>query len=281
MNGSIFKLLIFLITLIKIVLAGYSPSACPAINNRTQGFTAQFYYYPYGNLRYSHSTEFLSGGYLSILKPGPTVTGVTNPFFSQFGGPIPFYPEFSATNFSVALSGYYVAPQTGLYRFSYQVDDAGIIFVGAGTAFDCCAHSSDFFGTNATFINQYDAQSPTIRELYLEAGRSYPIKIYFINALLIAKNQLTVILPDGTKDTNIGTSVYSGFDNSSDNCEPISITYSFTTSTSFTTFTSISSVSTLKSLKSRTTYATTVTTSYLDDDHPVIKEIILVATHLQ
>lgn len=140
MNGSIFKLLIFLITLTNIVLAGYSPSACPAIDNWTQGFTAQFYYYPYGNLVYYHSTEFLSGGYLSILKPGPTVTGITIPFSSQFGGPIPFYPEISSKNFSIALSGYYVAPQTGLYRFSYEIDDAGIIFVGVSVAFDCYSY---------------------------------------------------------------------------------------------------------------------------------------------
>ncbi|KAG0653337.1 hypothetical protein C6P44_001969, partial [Monosporozyma unispora] len=117
---------------------GYSPAACHPMPGQTPGFNAKLYYYPYGNLDYSHQTEFLAVGYQSILTPGPVVTGVTNPFFNILFDVIPFYPSWKSDNFSVELTGYYVAPQTGVYRLSYKVDDAGIIFFGSGSAFDCC-----------------------------------------------------------------------------------------------------------------------------------------------
>ncbi|CAL9727532.1 hypothetical protein MOUN0_A00100 [Monosporozyma unispora] len=216
-------LLIFLTTLTNVVLGGYSPAACHPMSGQTAGFNAKLYYYQYANLEYSHETEFLAGGYQSILTPGPVVTGVTDPFFKIVFSVVPFYPSWKSDNFSMELTGYYVAPQTGLYRLSYKVDDAGIIFFGSGAAFDCCTQETGYQSVNATIINQYDTKAPTNKELYLEAGYAYPIKIFFTNALYDAQNQLAVTLPDGTVDNNIGTSVYSSPDKLAANCDPIPI----------------------------------------------------------
>ncbi len=171
----------------------------------------------------------MSGGYHYILEPGPVITGVTNPFFdSMYENPVPFYPAFNAVNFSVELTDYYTAPQTGLYQFSFKVDDAGIVFFGAGAAFDCCSQTTSYDSVDATIINQYDAAAPTIREIYLEAGKAYPIKMYYVNALLFAEFLMSVKLPDGSIDSNIGTSVYSSTENLVPDCNiipPISVDF--------------------------------------------------------
>lgn len=262
-------------TLFSAVKAGLAPSACDMENlSGTSGGTVRFFDYGAGDTTSLHDIDFLSGGYLNNTYVD-TITGVqdlewdsgwpaTNPPYGFTGVPI--------ENFLMEITGYYYAPQTGIYTVSTHVDDSITIFMGAGDAFDCCGQHNDFEASNFIFTNVYGA-GVNSREVYLEAGYYYPFKVVYINYMERAFLKVTMNLPDGTHDPTIGNNLYAFPDVDPSECAVISKTHSFTTSTVTGYTTTTKYVPTATGTK---TISTMTTTSYINDDDISVDVIYVV-----
>ncbi|SSD61959.1 uncharacterized protein SCODWIG_03720 [Saccharomycodes ludwigii] len=117
--------------------------------------------------------------------------------------PVIFDYNTTFTNFTMELTGYFLAPQTGSYTFTlgYVDDSAGLLF--GENAFGCC-QQNDITASTTNFL--VDAiknwhvgiQNYAVAKITMNAGSYYPIRIVFSNAITKASLFFTISLPDGT-----------------------------------------------------------------------------------
>ena len=272
---KILTLLVLFLSLINYTNAGIVPEACGMTGLTPQkGAKVRFYSYPYGDtVTYKNST-FLAGGYLSGKSVG-TVNNVQNLQWDSglFVTTPPYgYTGVPISNFLMEITGYYYAPQTGIYTITNQVDDIDAVYIGNGGAFKCCGQDQDFTSSNLIISNLYGAGSLS-RQVYLEANFYYPFKIVFVNIRGQGLLKLTLDLPDGSKDSTVGNNLYTFPNAAPDACAIITKSYEFSTSTT-TTFTT--TTTTVANVVGTKTITTTTTTSARNDDTQQVKVIYIV-----
>ncbi|KAG0653476.1 hypothetical protein C6P44_001688, partial [Monosporozyma unispora] len=275
-NNLFLNLFILLLSNI-LVQAGYTPNGCKPIGTKTAGATVKFYNYPLWDLTTWDTSSFLLGGY---TKYGylETITGVTEltyrsatPHHVLPYGASGFVPE----NFTMEITGYYLAPQSGIYTISLGADDYATVILGDGEAFQCCSQnvtyvSTHFVATNADgAIPNAENQFATQEEIYLEANVLYPVKIVFVNNRDQGALQVGFNLPDGTAIDDIGPYLVSLDDSNDDNCGPIFKSHVFTTHMTTTYLTT--TIQAKSSIPGPTTVTTLTTTSWKNDDNGVVE----------
>ena len=243
-------LLVTLLVALNKFLIVEATDACLPSGASSSGFTAKFYQYTRGDTETFQSPAFMGYGYAnndymntvtgvnniqinycmpcqySIFgSPQPVTCGTSvnygncynNPYSSSQSGTIYGYTFSTATNFALELTGYFLAPQTGSYTVELnQVDDAAILNIGNGIAFDCCQQDdapvqTTDFSINAIKPDNGDPGSMSTT-VDLVANYYYPIKIVFVNEVNTAGLDVAVTLPDGTVITNDFTGYVSSFE---------------------------------------------------------------------
>ncbi|GAV56434.1 hypothetical protein ZYGR_0BW00100, partial [Zygosaccharomyces rouxii] len=228
-------------------------TACLPAKQAQSGFKAKFYQYNYGDLSTIRKQSFIAGGYAQrqflgekdnvndiliaygmqcTLQNGQVVvpqepwnfdySQCTNKrYFSQRHEGTIFGFDVTATNFTVELTGYFLAPQTGTYNFTFDhVDDSAVLNFGQGVAFDCCNQDAppNFntdFSINAIKPNNGPAAHMDF-QIDLAANYYYPIKIVFTNRHVFAWLFTTVTLPDGSEINNDFSGYVFSFDSEPD-----------------------------------------------------------------
>ena len=227
---------IFLLGLIGKVEA---TAACLPSSTSSNGFTAKFYQYDFGDESTFSTAAYMASGYANRellntesgitniliaygmecdLSDGTTVTP-SEPWDFDYGqcengyyidseqtGTVYGY-SLDATNFTVELTGYFLAPQTGNYSVQIDhVDDGAILDLGTGLAFDCCLQDASPIGNTDFSINAIKPESGQASSaaytVDMVAGYYYPIKIVYTNSQQIGFLYITVTLPDGTSVSN-------------------------------------------------------------------------------
>ena len=135
------------------------------------------------------------------------------------GDPVPGMDVYNfpitGTNFTVELTGYLLAPQSGYFTFQLNdVNDAAAISVGAGVAFDCCNQNGNEPPTDNTIdvngIKPWGQDPASVTsQIYLAKNNYYPVKVVYTNAWADGQLSTSLTLPDGTVMSNWGTLVYS------------------------------------------------------------------------
>lgn len=239
--------------------AGIVPEACDmtGLTGKT-GAKVRFYDYPKGDDTTYKDIAFLAGGYLNNTNLG-TISNVqdlqwdstiwdTNPPYGFTG--------VSMQHFVMEITGYYFAPQTGVYTISNQADEMDAIFIGNGGAFDCCAQNQDFSSSNLIISNLYGAGSLS-NDVYLEANFYYPFKIVLVNMQGRGLLKVFIDLPAGSKDNTVGNNLYTFPDATTDACTVITKFYQFSITSnnpSVTTTLTLSNITEPKTITTTTTY---------------------------
>ncbi|GMM35485.1 Tda8 protein [Saccharomycopsis crataegensis] len=195
----------------------------------SEGFYARFYNYTFDQ---AYDEAFVEYGYADYGKLIATAENVkdidilypTTPAGVLYGDI--YGDNLTISNFTLILTGYFYAKETGYYNFDFHTtDDAVVLYFASDAAFDCC--NSKTLSTHANFSDSviyttgsiasdgldYDAS----RQTYLEGGYYYPTRIDYINIVHYANLQLTVTYPNGEKVTTFGDSVYQ-FDEEDSTC---------------------------------------------------------------
>lgn len=197
-----------------LALAGVSPSACDPTGKASKGATVKFYGYPLLDKVSYNQQDFLLGGYQNngLIT---TLNGVTSINYDS-GWPNPKVPYntpgISVTNFTMEVTGYFLAPQTGVYQTQVEGDDSVTLFIGAGQAFDCCAQTVPFKADTFISTNVGSAGAglvPTTHETYMQKGLYYSIKLVYINYMERAALNLAMKLPDGSSLAEVGPYLHS------------------------------------------------------------------------
>ncbi|GEQ69464.1 hypothetical protein JCM33374_g3136 [Metschnikowia sp. JCM 33374] len=192
-----------LLTLALAELKGCDPSA--VLN---KGFDVTFYRYPLYGRDFKEDPTFYNGGYkkYGFLK---TVTGIETINFSRTsrGGVVVmgniYGYDISQSNFTMTVGGYFLATQTGDYRFNMYADDGGYLQFGAGQS--CCGNAvDDVIGDS--FKAEWPATANTI--FTLQAGVYYPMKMVFVNWNGPGGLNIRYTAPDGSIVTEMGSQVY-------------------------------------------------------------------------
>ncbi|GAV56430.1 hypothetical protein ZYGR_0BT00100, partial [Zygosaccharomyces rouxii] len=210
-------------------------TACLPQNNPQGGFKANFYQYDFGDEITYADPVYMAGGYTQrqLLATKTNINNIVIAYgmkcelwngevvipkepwnfnygrcfnseyiHSQQKGNI-YGVDLYGTDFTVELTGYFLAPQDGTYTFALNhVDDSAILSFGEGVAFDCCnqdeaANGNQEFSINAIKPNKGKTGHMEIN-VELTANYYYPMKIVFTNTEQIAMLYTTVTLPDGT-----------------------------------------------------------------------------------
>ena len=172
----------------------------------------------------------------------------------------------TTTNFTVELTGYLLASQSGTYRFEIDaIDDSAQLSIGSGVAFDCCQADGTAHNTAFTIngLNGWDGGLAAGKgNVTLQSGFYYPFQIVYVNAITFAHMEFQMTLPDGTVLNDLSGHVFSLPEDSSVQCIA---NFATTTTTHWTgTYT--------------TTYFTTTFTSTGSDGHATIETTYYVKT---
>ncbi|SSD58881.1 uncharacterized protein SCODWIG_00642 [Saccharomycodes ludwigii] len=155
--------------------------------------------------------------------------------------PLIYDYDTTFTNFTMEITGYFLAPETGPYNFTLgNVDDsAGLLF--GKNAFGCCEQNDITAATTDFFINAikgwHSGQDATTSSLInLVGGFYYPLRLVFSNAISYASLDFTVTLPNETIITDFENYVFT-FDEEESYCPAYSTTTVPWTGTYTSTFT--------------------------------------------
>lgn len=131
--------------------------------------------------------------------------------------------DLQTTGFSLDLTGYYLAPQTGQYTFELNADDEASLQLGRGKT--CCGDfhyggliTSQIVSTTNGIGPKQATSEVSLRgntyTVHLTEGVYYPMRVVYFNNVGSFVLQLDVILPDGRKSSDwsdvkqIDTSAY-------------------------------------------------------------------------
>lgn len=204
---------------ITVAQAMYIPNGCKNLGSKADGATVQFYRYPSLDLATWKISSYLLGGYIKYGY-SETVTGVTQLNFksdatnlnSPYGA-----SEFVPENYTMQITGYYLAPQSGTYKLALEADHYAAITLGDGEAFKCCNQDATFVSTHFVATNDLIAQE----EIYLQENVLYPFKIDFVSNRNKGALQIGLNLPDGQFIEDIGAHLVTLKHSSEENCAQI------------------------------------------------------------
>nr|6HOS_A Chain A, BA75_04148T0 [Komagataella pastoris]6HOS_B Chain B, BA75_04148T0 [Komagataella pastoris] len=199
-----------------------SAYACDIDATRYDGFNATIYEFQPGDGRLTRDPVFMSTGYLNRTQLH-SITGVTDPGFSIYTPGVPTttlygIPNVNWENLLLELKGYFRAEVSGDYGLSLRnIDDSAILFFGKETAFQCCNENSisNEASTDYSLFTIFRQEGDETTNLdsftytqYLEAGKYYPVRTFFVNIERHAVFNFTMTLPDGTELTDFHNYIY-------------------------------------------------------------------------
>ena len=197
---------LFIITSICIRHVQADAQGCKPRSVGTAGFDMSLYGYGYYNPAagpgWCFSSEYEKydyqhGGYLTYSGGNfGSATGITDvslaiyppELCTPYVGTLPpnfnYNEEFTISNFTMLLTGYFRPEVSGNYTFTLKADDLAYLSFGAGNAFDCCGETesvSDPGGFDLIVIwRAADDMSGTVT-YNLEAGVYYPLRLLYAN----------------------------------------------------------------------------------------------------
>lgn len=241
----------------------------PQQHSLAKGFSVSYFHYPltpqpgspgcYSSGKTFQTTEYLHGGYetygggligsssgVTDLTFSVPAAGKSGPNCLAVGtGNLPpnynYKPQLTVTNFSMLITGYFLAPTTGSYDFIVNyVDDLTYVSIGAGKAFGCCQVGTT--GSNPgqfdLIVNFGDTGKTTVDLL---GGVYYPLRIFYVNTQKDSKLSVSFKGPDGIIHETFEDYVFMATD--SEECTvPLVTTTSFWTTMATTTETNLAVV---------------------------------------
>ena len=173
------------------------------------GARAMFYEYPINDKESINNPDFLLSGYTKNIYLG-VVDEVKNISWDS-GWPAVVYPygfkNLPITNFLVALTGFYRAPQTGLFSISLKADDFVALYVGKDTLKSYCNIQQYDFSADELVLSN-NCLEPKTKSIYMEEGRYYAIKIVYVNYMERGVLSVDLIKPDGTVNAGLTENLY-------------------------------------------------------------------------
>lgn len=215
----------------QVAMAQANYVACLPQGERTAGFSARFFPYALSDLSSYKDPAYMGYGYANQAPVG-SVSGIETVGFRYY--PCILHPGvpyctrtvfwgsdiygFNTTpsNFTVEVSGYFLAPLTGQYTIGLpQVDDSAALQFGDGAAFNCCQQNlkppkSTNFSIDAVRPLDavgYNAQSSA--QVSLIADFYYPIRLVYTNLQGNAVLGFNITLPDGRVITDFTNYAFS------------------------------------------------------------------------
>ncbi|TID28258.1 hypothetical protein CANINC_002599, partial [Pichia inconspicua] len=208
-----------------------SVAGCSVAGNLQQGLTGTIYQVQSEQSIYTADASFYQNGAYSGSSKGSFLN--TQGLNFNFGPDISeiYGVQLDKPSFVLEETGLFQAPETGLYKFVLSnIDDGAMVFFG-NNAFDCC--SGDLSGDASGFLlgskNPNDDSNPSYTSwIHLEAGKLFPFKMVYFNALSAGSVSLMVTTPLGSEST---VDQYI-FQPSGDNCQEEVAESSYSTRTS-------------------------------------------------
>ena len=168
--------------------------------------------------------DYQHGGYLTYSggKFG-SATGITDVSLAIYPpelctphvGTLPsnfnYNEEFTISNFTMLLTGYFRPEMSGNYTFTLKADDLAYLSFGAGNAFDCCGETesvSDPGGFDLIVVwRAADDMSGTVT-YDLQAGVYYPLRLLYANRDYYGVLSLTFQDPNGVVHNDFTDHIY-------------------------------------------------------------------------
>lgn len=234
------SILLLLFTVFRVSFAGdITPAGCRLQRTWQPGAIAKFYEYPLYDIVDYNSPDFSSTGFLDSSKYPYVgeVKGINN--FNWDSGPSGSVSPFGFTgvptsNFMMVLTGYFIAPMTGVYGMNLKVADYFAFFIGAGRAFDCCKQTASFSSDDALFsltISGGGELGANSHKVYLERGVAYPVRAIYVNAEGQGVLEMSVRMPGGLIISDFAGAIFSDGDGGYDEelCSDITVSHPYTT----------------------------------------------------
>lgn len=202
------------------------------------GLNVKAYTYPIGNSELYSDYSFLASLYTTMPYIGEG-SGVTDPDFSTRCGEGVTYSSMYGLNIPVSnvimsYTGYFKAPETGVYTFKLQdIDDAAMVWLGSGLS--CCDTGALAGSADDAIVVATKAYHGALGEksgyVYLEEGQFYPFRLTFINIITASELDFIIITPGGTSISNFGGYMFQ-IANPEDSCSTSTVSIPVATSTS-------------------------------------------------
>lgn len=190
--------------------AALTPSGCEIDDNFSEaGAVVRFYEYPFYDIVDNKDINFLSGGYLSnnLLTIASQVTDITWSA-GLLGNTLPYGVNgIPPDHFVMEITGYYRTSQTGFHNINLDALGSTALFMGSGSAYDCCGQLNDFTASNPILTNGLNAIDLP-KEVYMESGLYYPFKMVYIKYGIPGSLSLKITFPDGAVDATVGNNLH-------------------------------------------------------------------------
>ncbi|SMN22005.1 similar to Saccharomyces cerevisiae YHR211W FLO5 Lectin-like cell wall protein (flocculin) involved in flocculation [Maudiozyma saulgeensis] len=204
---------------------------CKPQSSGTLGFDMSLYHYPFDESspsscysNYYQTDEFQHGGYESfgggLFGTATDIEDVTlnlrlNAHCREIMGTLPdnfhYADTMSVSNFTMLLTGYFLADDSGQYTFTVVADDLAYLSFGAGNAFECCDEEGtvsdpEAFDLIVTWKSDNDMSGSV--SYNLEAGVFYPIRLLYANRDYHGTLELSYEDPNGGVHTDFTEHIY-------------------------------------------------------------------------
>lgn len=215
----------------------YAAQGCKPSKVGTEGFDMKLYHYDYYNTSLPagwcfsseyQKYEYQHGGYVTFAGGlFASTTGVTDvslniyppelctPYVGTLPSNFNYNEEFTISNFTMLLTGYFKPSMTGHYMFNLEADDLAYLSFGDGNAFDCCGQEASVTDPDA-FDLIVIWQSPTDLSgnvtYYLEEDIYYPIRLLYANRDFYGVLHLTYTDPNGVEHDDFTEHIYQADD---------------------------------------------------------------------
>ena len=287
MYGPFLTRSILLVTIIISQLLKFTNAAqgCKPRGQGTEGFDMSLYHYDYydpaAGPGFCFSSEYQShdymhGGYVTwaggLFGTSSKITDLALDFklpelCTITNGTLPdnfnYAEEFTISNFTMLLTGYFYAEMTGNYNFQLEADDLAYLSFGAGNAFDCCGMEQSVTDPDAFDLiviwKDTDDLSGNVT-FSLNEGVYYPLRLLYTNRDFYGVLSLKYTDPSGVLHSDFSDQIFQ-FPDSPGGCAN---DVHYTTTVWTGTYT--------------TTYSTTVFTSIGSDGYGTIETIYYIET---
>ncbi|OBA14616.1 hypothetical protein METBIDRAFT_48200, partial [Metschnikowia bicuspidata var. bicuspidata NRRL YB-4993] len=182
-----------------------------------KGFIANFYSYEFLGGKGWEKDFFVSGYKSDLLETVRCVESINFQYSNQPDQKVLHQTIYgystTISNYSLELSGYFEAPETGLYRFRLAADNGASLQFGAGQT--CCndasgSESGGFSfktlgprgGGGSTKVNVRDMSYSLVKGVY------YPVKLVMFNWQGNNGLNLKVTKPSGNIISDFGSQVF-------------------------------------------------------------------------
>ena len=210
---------------------------CQPPSKRVSGFDMSLYHYPYNTTNGQRGCfndeyqlpDFQQGGYESygggLFGQASNIVDINleirlqelcTPTLGNLPSNFNYDETFTISNFTMLLTGYFLAEESGQYTFNVAADDLAYLSFGAGNAFECCREAGTVNKPHKFDLiviwNGADNMSGSV-SYDLQAGVYYPIRLLYANRDYHGDLRLIFQDPSGTLHNTFTDYIYQFPDN--------------------------------------------------------------------